>query len=187
MTAKTKEPASSPSAIRVFFSSDWKDIPHKSLGGNWIVSKMAQNTQERWIATYANLACQRALFRHIGTTSIQTVIDGLDRGLPTGAVDRVTSLIGINRSALSQVLDISPRTLSRRHTLKASASERLFRVSALFQKALEVIGEKDEAQRWFTTPKKALGGRTPFEFSETDVGAREVEDLLGRIEYGVYA
>jgi putative toxin-antitoxin system antitoxin component (TIGR02293 family) len=63
----------------------------------------------------------------------------------------------------------------------------LFRLSALFQKALEVLGEPEEAKRWFTTPKKALGGKTPMEFSETDVGAREVEDLLGRIEYGVYA
>ena len=88
---------------------------------------------------------------------------------------------------LSRILDVSPRTLSRRQTLKPAASERLFRVSGLFQKALEVLGDRNEAQRWFTTPKKALGGSTPFEYSETEVGAREVEDLLGRIEYGVYS
>jgi len=32
-----------------------------------------------------------------------------------------------------------------------------------------------------------LGGETPLEYAETEVGAREVEDLLGRIEYGVYS
>ena len=95
--------------------------------------------------------------------------------------------MGLNRQSMSQVLDVSQRTLSRRHTLETATSERLFRVVALFQKALQVLGERDEARRWFTTAKKALGGKTPLEFSETEVGAREVEDLLGRIEYGVYA
>lgn len=173
--------------MTVFFLREGADIPRKSLEYNWIVPENIHNPQERWIATYANLSCQRSLFRHLGTTSIQTVIDGLYQGLPREALDRVTGLMGINRTLLSRVLDISPRTLSRRETLKASVSERLFRVSALFQKALEVLEDRIEAQRWFTTPKKALGGKTPLEYSETDVGAREVEDLLGRIEYGVYS
>ena len=95
--------------------------------------------------------------------------------------------MGVNRRDLSHVLDISPSALSRSNTLKASVSERVFRISALFQKTLEVVGDKQEARHWFTTPKKALGGKTPFEYAGTEVGAREVEDLLGRIEYGVYA
>lgn len=187
MTTKTKKQTPSPSTLKVCFLRNWHEIPHTSLAGYWLVSQAVQNPHERLIATYANLIQQRSLFHHIDMTDIQTVVDGLDQGLPIETVDRVTSLLGVNRASLSRVLDISPRTLSRRNTLRSSASERLLRVSTLFQKALEVLGETNEAQRWFTTPKKALGGKTPFEFSETDVGAREVEDLLGRIEYGVYA
>lgn len=175
------------SVLNVLYMSDWAQIRRKSIQDNWIVVTTTNNSQERWIVTYANLIGQRKLLHEISTTNIQTIIDGLSRGLPTNAIDKVTDLIGINKGALSKILDVSPRTLSRRDTLKSSASERLLRVSALFQQTLEVIGERKEAQRWFTEPKKALGGKTPFELSETDVGAREVEDLLGRIEYGVYA
>lgn len=172
--------------LKVVFLSDWKEVGHKSLSDHWFVLRMTENPQERWMATYANLVGRKELFREIEATSIQEFIARLHKGLPTRTVDKVKNLIGVNRHTLSRVLDISPRTLSRRRLLKPAASERLFRVSALFQRALEVLEERSAAQRWFTTPKKALGGKTPLEFSETEVGAREVEDLLGRIEYGVY-
>ncbi len=173
--------------LKVIFTSNWDEIKRKSLSNSWIVFTLLENPHERWIATYANLIEKRSLFHHISTTDIKTVIKGLDHGLPTKTIDRVVDLIGVTRADLSQIIDVSPRTLSRRETLKATASERLFRVSALFQKTLEVLEDKKEAQRWFTTPKKALGGKTPLAFSETEVGAREVEDFIGRVEYGVYA
>jgi putative toxin-antitoxin system antitoxin component (TIGR02293 family) len=187
MTQAKQKPKAAPAPLKVFFADDWSQIRRKPIENNWIVVKRTHSPQELWITTYANLAGSTKLLHAMPAATIQTVIDGLGRGLPTNAVDRVTELIGINRTTLSGVLDVSPRALSRRDTLKASTSNRLFRLSALFQKALEVLGEPEEAKRWFTTPKKALGGKTPMEFSETDVGAREVEDLLGRIEYGVYA
>jgi putative toxin-antitoxin system antitoxin component (TIGR02293 family) len=184
MTTKHKEYAS---ALKVLFMKDWTEMSHRSLGDCWVVLMQSDNPQERWLATYANLVGDRRLFNTMPSANIQFIIDGLDRGLPTQTLDKVTELMGLNRQSMSQVLDVSQRTLSRRHTLETATSERLFRVVALFQKALQVLGERDEARRWFTTAKKALGGKTPLEFSETEVGAREVEDLLGRIEYGVYA
>ncbi len=38
---------------------------------------------------------------------------------------------------------------------------------------------------WLRQPQFALGGRVPLEMLHTEAGTREVEDLLGRIEYGV--
>jgi len=32
-----------------------------------------------------------------------------------------------------------------------------------------------------------LGGERPLDQLDTDVGAREVEDILGRIAYGIYS
>jgi putative toxin-antitoxin system antitoxin component (TIGR02293 family) len=40
---------------------------------------------------------------------------------------------------------------------------------------------------WLKSPQKALGGKTPLEYSDTEPGAREVEDLLGRLEHGVFS
>ncbi len=183
-TSRSKE---THTDVTVRYMDAWSEMKHMSMATNWVVITSAPSPLERLIATYANLLGSRLLFQTIDTANVQTVIEGLERGLPTHAVDRVTSLMGINRAALSEVLDVSLRTLSRRETLNTSESERLLRISNLFQKALEILGDREEARRWFTTPKKALGGKTPLAFSETDVGAREVEDLLGRIEYGVYA
>ncbi|PKN17713.1 MAG: hypothetical protein CVU71_14885 [Deltaproteobacteria bacterium HGW-Deltaproteobacteria-6] len=57
----------------------------------------------------------------------------------------------------------------------------------LLQRAVEVLGDEEKAKRWLSSPQKTLGGKTPLEYSESDVNAQEVEDLLGRIEWGVYS
>jgi putative toxin-antitoxin system antitoxin component (TIGR02293 family) len=54
-------------------------------------------------------------------------------------------------------------------------------------KAIEVMESEEDARRWLTSPQFGLGGVVPLAYAETEVGAREVEDLLGRIEYGVYS
>jgi uncharacterized protein (DUF2384 family) len=39
----------------------------------------------------------------------------------------------------------------------------------------------------FEKIQKGLGGKTPLEYADTEPGAREVEDLLGRLEHGVFS
>ena len=46
---------------------------------------------------------------------------------------------------------------------------------------------KDRARQWLSFPQYGLGGVVPLDYARTEVGAREVETLLGRIEYGVYS
>ena len=50
-----------------------------------------------------------------------------------------------------------------------------------------VMESVENGRRWLNSPQVGLGGATPLEYAETEVGAREVEDLLGRIEHGVYS
>ncbi len=54
-------------------------------------------------------------------------------------------------------------------------------------KAIEVLESAENARQWLASPQVGLGGAVPLEYAETELGAREVEDLLGRIEYGVYS
>jgi putative toxin-antitoxin system antitoxin component (TIGR02293 family) len=54
-------------------------------------------------------------------------------------------------------------------------------------KAVEVLESVEGARRWLNAPQVGLGGAVPLEYAESELGAREVEDLLGRIEYGVYS
>jgi putative toxin-antitoxin system antitoxin component (TIGR02293 family) len=54
-------------------------------------------------------------------------------------------------------------------------------------KAVELMESEESARQWLASPQFGLGGAVPLDYAETEIGAREVEDLLGRIEYGVYA
>ena len=57
----------------------------------------------------------------------------------------------------------------------------------LMRQAVKVFGAEAEAREWLNTPQFGLGGAVPLDYAETEIGAREVENLLGRIEYGVYS
>ena len=52
--------------------------------------------------------------------------------------------------------------------------------------ALELFeGDAAAARRWFYTPAKASGGERPITLARTDLGTREVEALIDRLEQGV--
>jgi len=89
------------------------------------------------------------------------------------------------------MLGISKATFHRRKgtgkKLKPSVSDRVVRFAKLLGKAIKVLGDLDDAKRWLNSPQFGLGGAVPLDYAKTEVGAREVENLLGRIEYGVYS
>ena len=43
-----------------------------------------------------------------------------------------------------------------------------------------------KAQRWMKAPNRALDGMRPLDELDTEIAAREVEDVLGRIRYGIF-
>lgn len=86
---------------------------------------------------------------------------------------------------------IPQRTLTRRQNegkLQPDESDRLWRASAIFDMAVDLFeGDAAAARQWLAAPQAGLGGHIPLELASTDVGAREVENLIGRLEYGVVA
>jgi putative toxin-antitoxin system antitoxin component (TIGR02293 family) len=59
-------------------------------------------------------------------------------------------------------------------------------VSRVYARTLDLFeGDADAARRWFYTPARALGGERPIDFARTDLGTREVEALIDRLEQGV--
>ena len=65
-------------------------------------------------------------------------------------------------------------------------SERLMRLGRVFEQAVALHdGDQDAAREWLETPIAALGDERPLDLAQTDLGAREVEDLIGRIAHGV--
>jgi putative toxin-antitoxin system antitoxin component (TIGR02293 family) len=60
-------------------------------------------------------------------------------------------------------------------------------MARVYANAVEMIGDEERAIEWLNTPNRALGGEKPLDQLDTDLGARMVEDILGRIAYGVYS
>jgi putative toxin-antitoxin system antitoxin component (TIGR02293 family) len=119
---------------------------------------------------------------------LQQVRAVLGRGLPREAFERLRLALGVPTEELAAVLGIPLRTLARRtERFKPDESERLLRVWTVVQKARGLVEEAGALQRWMTQPKRALGGLTPLRSCDTELGAREVEALLGRIAHGVFS
>jgi putative toxin-antitoxin system antitoxin component (TIGR02293 family) len=118
------------------------------------------------------------------------LIEVLRVGLPVRELDDLQATLDVPMEKLVPMLGISKATLHRRKAegrLGQAESDRVVRFAKLMGKAVEVMESEGNARQWLTSPQFGLGGAVPLEYAETEVGAREVEDLLVRIEYGVYS
>ena len=114
----------------------------------------------------------------------------LRKGLPYGVLEALSSAYDLDLRSLAVVLRIPPRTLARRRQerrLRPDESDRLFRVARIAAFAEQSLGARDRAARWLKRPNRALGNAVPLDHLDTDLGARQVEDVLGRISHGVYS
>lgn len=111
-------------------------------------------------------------------------------GLPMVEFEALQELLGLGAEELAGHLSISRSTLVRRRKsgrLDMQESDRLLRYARLYARTKDVLGDDDAAREWLRSPARALGYVSPLEFAETEAGAREAENLLGRIEHGVFS
>ncbi len=113
------------------------------------------------------------------------------KGLPARSVTSLAERLHVGNAVLSRKLGIPQRTLTRRLSeeslLTPAESDRIARMARVYANAVEMIGDEEKAIAWLNTPNRALGGEKPLDQLDTDMGTRTVEDILGRIAYGVYS
>ena len=122
--------------------------------------------------------------------SSETLIQELEKGLPFSELEALRDTLGISMELLARRVGISRPTLHRRKglgRLTSDESDRLVRFARLMGMAVHALGSADHAREWLAAPQYGLGGAIPLDYARTEIGAREVEDLLGRIEHGVYS
>jgi len=123
--------------------------------------------------------------------STADLVTAIDEGLPYASLESVAKKVGLTTlEEKSQVLGIPERTLQRRADkgkLDRVESEVTVRLARIAQRTEEVLEDMGKAYRWLREPNEALGGKKPLELIRTDLGTRMVEDVLTRIEYGVYS
>jgi len=119
------------------------------------------------------------------------VVTRVRRGLPFATLDEVAAAAGIGRLAMARVIGLPPTTLARRResgTLTTEESDRLVRVARLVGMTWELMrGDGNAARRWLKEGHELLEGESPLERASTEVGGREVEQLVGRLRYGTFS
>ena len=118
------------------------------------------------------------------------LIRQIQKGLRFSELETLQNSIDMPFEQLAAKLSISRSTLQRRKAagrLSPDESDKVMRLSRLLEHATNVFGDIDKARAWLKFPQRGLGGAVPLDYAETEVGAREVDNLLGRIDYGVYS
>ena len=86
---------------------------------------------------------------------------------------------------------IPPRTRRhrkvRREPLTVDESDRLVRLTRIQALAEDVFADAEKANRWLRDPLGILDGRSPLEVARTDSGARLIEQILAKIDWGAAA
>lgn len=110
-------------------------------------------------------------------------------GFPFSRLRRFQKATALPWDKVASFVSISPRTLTRRQSegrLLPEESDRVWRASAVFDRAVDLFeGDVEGARAWLLAAQPGLGGEVPLELASTDIGAREVENLIGRLEHGV--
>jgi len=118
------------------------------------------------------------------------VISRVRDGLPMEEFHAAREMLEISEERLATLLGMSRATLHRRKKsghLDRTESDRLVRYARLFSRASSALGGTAGARSWLSAPARAFHGERPLDYADTEIGAREVEALLGRLEHGVFS
>jgi putative toxin-antitoxin system antitoxin component (TIGR02293 family) len=113
-----------------------------------------------------------------------------EQGVPLSALDEFAAYSGFKMKELLEVV-IPARTLKhrrqRQEPLSLDESDRLARVARLYELGVRVFGNPDKARRWLSKPKHRFAERSPLAMMRTELGGRQVEEMLIQIDEGMFA
>ena len=118
------------------------------------------------------------------------LIRQIQKGLRFSEFETLQNSLEMPFEQLAVKLSISRSTLQRRKAagrLSPDESDKVIRYSRLLQQAVDFFGDIEKARAWLKHPQYGLGGAVPLDYARTETGAREVENLLGQMKYGVYS
>ncbi len=124
------------------------------------------------------------------TMEAQTpIIERIREGLYFREFKALRALLNIPEEELGLYLGMSNATLHRRkksRQFSQAESERLVRFTRLFGIAYGVFGDEEAARGWLKTENPGTANEAPLSYADTEFGAREVENLLGKIDHGLF-
>ncbi len=114
------------------------------------------------------------------------IIDLIHAGLPFGEFEGLRQKLGITAESLAEAARINTRTLHRRKkegSFNPEESDRLYRLLDLYERSVDAFESDIGARDWLTRPGQMLGGRTPLQYADTEIGYQELLLILKGIKY----
>ncbi|WP_009631549.1 type II RES/Xre toxin-antitoxin system antitoxin [Synechocystis sp. PCC 7509] len=106
------------------------------------------------------------------------------------SIKEIAKRFDLNKTDIRYLFGIPESTQFRYEkqnlVLKIAVVDRIERFNRIVKQALELFEDEGETKRWLSTPKTALSGETPLQALATDAGAKTVEEMLYRAEYGMF-
>jgi putative toxin-antitoxin system antitoxin component (TIGR02293 family) len=123
--------------------------------------------------------------------SVTDLRELIHAGLPTHCFIQMLKIFSLPQEEAARALGIPMRTMTRRFSQQARLtpieSEKAIRLARAFARAEEVFdNDQDKVTQWFRRPNRALGGEAPLAVMDSDLGAVQVEEILGRIQEGIF-
>lgn len=134
--------------------------------------------------------------RYLGVTKGQASKARLSRlvadGLSPQSAESLAEHLGLPASEFTvHYVQVPKQTMARRRAqgkLSTAESDRVARFARLLKHATDMMeGDHAAAIRWLKSPQVLLEKKAPLEYARTESGAAEVQQLIGRIESGVYS
>ena len=108
------------------------------------------------------------------------------KGLPFSSLTSFERKSGLDHRTIRDLVGVSNRF--KNPVLPLAGSERLHQLSRLTSLATRLFdGDLGAAINWLTSPAKSFSNDTPLARAKTYVGVQQVEDLIGRLEHGVFS
>ncbi len=123
-------------------------------------------------------------------TSLEVNLQTVEAGVPVATMTSFVASSGLELAELYDVV-IPARTLkhrrARKEALSRDESDKLARLIRIYDQAVRVLGDREKALHWLRKPLRRFAGRPPLEMLRTEFGARMVEEMLGQLDYGMFA
>lgn len=114
-----------------------------------------------------------------------------NEGITKASLDALNSHLGISKKAFAEnILGISVKTLERKKStdkLDKHTSSLLIEIAKVAKHAFDVFEDEEKVKNWLNTPNRALNNMKPIDLFYIPTGLGMVNNVLGRIEYGVYS
>lgn len=121
--------------------------------------------------------------------SVAAIADAVEQGLPKRSLERVVERVGVEgpERVLLMHRVVPAATYKRRTKLKPAEGERTERLARVVALAELLWDDDRQAKRFLMTPHAELGGKRPVDAALSELGARQVEDLVMRALHGLPA